>query len=244
MLKFEFLGVNNSLQEKDNCNTSLLIKSEQATILIDTSGNVAEAVNSDIDAVLITHEHIDHIYALPSLLHQLWLLKRSRHLTIYCHENMVLMLEKLIDVFKIRDKKNIFTISFEPVDNFHVRDIGVNSVISNHTNMSRSYVFTCANAKLVYTSDTRPFLEVPTAFWGANTLIHEAAGTLREQNSIIQAGHSPAESAAYLADKIGVNQLILCHLPVGMNAKQEIVTTARCAFSKSLLAKPYHWYCV
>jgi len=32
--------------------------------------------------VLITHTHIDHIYALPSLLHQLWLMDRREPLVV------------------------------------------------------------------------------------------------------------------------------------------------------------------
>ena len=78
MLEVEFLGINGSIQERDSGNTSLIVKSDLVSIIVDVSANIQEAVKSDIDIVILTHWHIDHVYALPSLLHQLWLKGRKK----------------------------------------------------------------------------------------------------------------------------------------------------------------------
>ena len=83
MLSVSFLGINGSLVDRDGGNTSLLFRSPDLKILVDVSGNIAEAVDADIDSVIITHEHIDHVYGLVSLLHQLWLSGRERKLSVY-----------------------------------------------------------------------------------------------------------------------------------------------------------------
>ena len=50
---------------------------------------------------LLTHEHIDHVYALPSLLHHLWLGGRAKALDIYIPEGMEPLVNGLIDLFGI-----------------------------------------------------------------------------------------------------------------------------------------------
>ena len=85
MLSVSFLGINGSLVDRDGGNTSLLLRSPDLKNLVDVSGNIAEAVDADIDSVIITHEHIDHVYGFVSLLHQLWLSGRERKLTVYGH---------------------------------------------------------------------------------------------------------------------------------------------------------------
>ena len=73
MIEFRFLGANGSCQDADSGNTALLLNGTDGAVCVDLSCNIAAAVDADVDAVILTHEHIDHIYALPSLVHQLWL---------------------------------------------------------------------------------------------------------------------------------------------------------------------------
>ncbi|KXB42719.1 MBL fold metallo-hydrolase [Amygdalobacter nucleatus] len=244
MLKYKFLGVNNSLQEVKSGNTSLLIGSDGTHLLIDTSVNIAEAVDFDVDAVLFTHEHIDHLYALPSLLHQMWLMKRKRQLNIYCHIGMNEIVNNLIDIFGIRGKKDIFPIAINNDDELKIGDIFVEAVKSNHTEYSRSYVFRYAGKKLVYTSDTRPFAYAPQSFMDADVLIHEAGGTDLEREKLIDGGHSTAGDAATLAKKTNAKKLLLCHLPVGDNVKLHIKKTAIKIFKDTNLADVNSWVCL
>ena len=65
MAEFIFLGANCSSQDLDNGNTSLLVKgTDGACVLVDVSCNLALPVDACADVIVLTHEHIDHVYAL------------------------------------------------------------------------------------------------------------------------------------------------------------------------------------
>lgn len=64
MLKLIFLGANGSIQERDSGNTSLLFSDGTSAILVDASVNLYAAIEAQIDAVVLTHEHIDHMLSL------------------------------------------------------------------------------------------------------------------------------------------------------------------------------------
>lgn len=112
-----FLGCSGSIQDKAASNTSILVKSDSGSILIDTSGNLSIAVKEgDLKAILYTHEHIDHVYALPSLLHQLWLKGRKEELLIYAPGETINIVEALINIFHLREKKGMFDIKTIGID--------------------------------------------------------------------------------------------------------------------------------
>ena len=98
MLNFMFLGTNGSMQG-DEGNTSLLFKGSRGTVLVDASCGLGRAVAADVDAVILTHEHIDHVYGLPSLIHQLWLSGRRRALDICVPAGMEEFVHRFLEVF-------------------------------------------------------------------------------------------------------------------------------------------------
>lgn len=107
MLNFMFLGTNGSMQG-DEGNTSLLFKGSRGTVLVDASCGLGRAVAADVDAVILTHEHIDHVYGLPSLIHQLWLSGRRRALDICVPAGMEEFVHRFLEVFSLQEKKNMF----------------------------------------------------------------------------------------------------------------------------------------
>ena len=64
------LGSTGSIQGREASNTSLAVTSAGRTLLIDVSGSPIQALkrsNIDplsVDVLLLTHAHIDHLYAL------------------------------------------------------------------------------------------------------------------------------------------------------------------------------------
>ena len=104
MLNFMFLGTNGSMQG-DEGNTSLLFKGSRGTVLVDASCGLGRAAAADVDAVILTHEHIDHVYGLPSLIHQLWLSGRRRALDICVPAGMEEFVHRFLEVFSLQEKK-------------------------------------------------------------------------------------------------------------------------------------------
>lgn len=235
MLKFTFLGANGSIQERDSGNTSLLFSDETSTILVDASVNIYAAVEAQIDAVVLTHEHIDHMYALPSLLHQLWLGKRTKPLRIICPNGILPMVDGLIDNFSIRSKKGIFDIVFETATENCIGNIKLNFFKTVHTPNSVGMIVQCGTRKIVYTCDTAPICnpheDLPSCAFYPDILIHES-------NSLSDArkpDHSGGLESAKLAQELGAKRLILCHLPKGEVAKQAILNEAKTIYSEAQL---------
>lgn len=233
MIEFTFLGINGSVQEPEYGNTSLLISGETGTLAVDLSCNLSALTNADIDAVILTHEHIDHVYGLPSLLHQLWLRGRGRKLDIYLPEGMEPLVNGLLELFAIRRKAGMFEIFLHTESAFMVGSLKIQTFQTDHTGTSMGVVVEEEGKKLVYTADTRPIPAVPALLEGADVLIHEASGTEDEESTLIKKGHSSGADAARLAKALGVRSLYLCHLPRGDSRKKDILGEAESIFPLS-----------
>lgn len=235
MVKFTFLGANDSIQEQDSGNTSLLVAGEQGRVVIDVSCNLWAVVEADVDAVILTHEHIDHVYALGSLLHQLWLTGRKRPLRVYTPEGMHPLVNGLIDLFALRQKKGMFPIHLVWEDVITLGTMTITPFRTQHTAISIGMVVEEGNSKLVYTCDTIPLQSVLPVMQGAQVLIHEASGVVANEQILVQKGHSSGYDAGTLAKALAVQQLYLCHLPQGRAAKEQVLRDAKAVFGATYL---------
>lgn len=239
MLKLIFLGVNGSLQDTDSGNTSLLVTGKEGSLAVDLSCNLAAVVNAGVDAVILTHEHIDHVYGLPSLLHQMWIAGRGKALDIYVPQGLEQLADGLIHLFGLREKKNMFEIRLRTEPVFCVGTMKVTTFPTDHTEMSIGVVIEDGmeggGGKLVYTCDTRPLRDIPSFMEGAQVLIHEASGLSKEEEALLRKGHSSGADAGKMARELGVDKLYLCHLPRGEEAKSQILREAKMVFGESFI---------
>ena len=255
MLKLIFLGVNGSLQDTDSGNTSLLVTGKEGSLAVDLSCNLAAVVNAGVDAVILTHEHIDHVYGLPSLLHQMWIAGRGKALNIYVPQGLEQLADGLIHLFGLREKKNMFEIRLRTEPVFCVGTMKVTTFPTDHTEMSIGVVIEDGmegsmgdgmedtiedvmkdvRSKLVYTCDTRPLRDIPSFMEGAQVLIHEASGLSKEEEALLRKGHSSGADAGKMARELGVDKLYLCHLPRGEEAKSQILREAKMVFRESFI---------
>lgn len=239
MLKLIFLGVNGSLQDTDSGNTSLLVTGKEGSLAVDLSCNLAAVVNAGVDAVILTHEHIDHVYGLPSLLHQMWIAGRGKALDIYVPQGLEQLADGLIHLFGLREKKNMFEIRLRMEPVFCVGTMKVTTFPTDHTEMSIGVVIEDgmegSGGKLVYTCDTRPLRDIPSFMEGAQVLIHEASGLSKDEEALLRKGHSSGADAGKMARELGVDKLYLCHLPRGEEAKSQILREAKMVFGESFI---------
>ena len=189
MLNFMFLGTNGSMQG-DEGNTSLLFKGSRGTVLVDASCGLGRAVAADVNAVVLTHEHIDHVYGLPSLIHQLWLSGRRRALDICVPAGMEEFVHRFLEVFSLQEKKNMFDFRIRTGRQFSVGSMEITLFSTEHTETSVGLVVREGEDRVVYTSDTRPIREILPCMAGAQVLIHEASGCEAEEEILWKKGHS------------------------------------------------------
>ncbi len=244
MIKYVFLGINGSSQERHGGNTSILISGDEGKAAVDLSCNMAVLAEADIDGVILTHEHIDHIYALPSLLHQLWIGGRKRQLSIYIPKGMEGIVEALLAVFDLRSKPGMFEIRVLAEEAFDIGTLHITTFKTDHTKTSMGIVVEEEQGKLVYTSDTRPIEEIPALFQGADVLVHEASGLSVNEELLIKKGHASGADAGKMAERAGAEALYLCHLPKADGEKKAILQEARERFAPAEIPELLREYSV
>ena len=120
------------------------IESDNAKILIDV-GNTTKYIKEklgklgvepvELDAILITHTHVDHVKGLK-------VLEKKYNIPVYMTENMYNCVNGL-------DKYQLLS------DEFNIKDIHVNAIRTSHdTEDSRGYILTNNNSSIVYITDT------------------------------------------------------------------------------------------
>ena len=89
-MDIHFLGTGSAYPGSQRDNTSICFSNDGYHVLVDVSGNPCRKLKQfqvdlgELDAVVFTHFHIDHIYGLPSLLWGMWLEDRRKPLRILC----------------------------------------------------------------------------------------------------------------------------------------------------------------
>lgn len=226
----EFLGRCGSIQDASASNTSIILRGNEGSVLIDVSGNLPEAVgDGSLKALILTHEHIDHIYALPSLLHQLWLSGRSEKLMIAASKPVLELASEMIDLFSIRKKKGIFEISMAELKPFSIAGIDISPFKTDHTSDSYGIIAACDGRTLIYTSDTRPIHDYGI-LKSADVLISETSGLHSDEEVLIRKGHQSGVDAASLAIALNAERLYIVHLPADDKKKLSILEEARSVF--------------
>ncbi len=233
MINIMFLGVNGSVQATDGGNTSLLFWGSRGCFLTDVSCHIREAVDAGIDAVLLTHEHIDHVYGLPSLIHQMWLSGRKKTLEIYVPKSLDQWVNQFLDLFQLREKKNMFEIRICTETQFSVGSMSVALFSTDHTKQSVGLIVREGAETLIYTADTRPIKDMCFDTGSISVLIHEASGLSEEQDELVKKGHSSGADAGKLAAALQAEKLYLCHLPSDEQRQNQICKEAALYFKKT-----------
>lgn len=237
MAELTLLGVNGSVQTGDSGNTSLLLRERGRCLLVDCSGSPVQAIiraGGDpmaLDAVILTHAHTDHVYALPSLIHNLWLMKREEPLDIVAEPSTLGKAEGLVAFFGLPRKKGMFPLRWREAGSSYLwQGLALRFFPTVHHVPSLGF---CVEGRLVYTADTEP-CPLPEGTRGA-LLIHEAGGTEEEKEKLSRGGHSSAAGAARAAARSGASRLVLVHLPPDPGKREAMEREALSVFPSSEL---------
>lgn len=239
----DILGYSGSIQTMESANSSFLIRSETTSILVDVSGSPCKSLlevnqNPDLlDAVAITHAHVDHLYAFPSLLHNLWMRKRKKPLFIIGNSHTLQVAKDLISLFLLDKKKDLMEILVWNASQSQVGNITIESFPLFHRPLvpTNGFSFSMQNEKVSYFPDSAAQEPYPSCSFGSQLVIHEAVGLDSERDALNSEGHSSGYQAGLLAKSIRAKQLLLMHLPGDEGLQRKIGAEAASIFSNTLM---------
>ncbi|GIV63754.1 MAG: MBL fold metallo-hydrolase [Bellilinea sp.] len=230
-----FLGTANAIPAIGRENTHLLIRHEEEAILVDCAANPIVhlqrgGVNFEqINHLILTHFHPDHVSGAPLFLMDLWLLGRKKPLFIYGLEHTLSRLQAMMELYEWRSWPRFFPLEYRiisEVEGAALLQLDGLEIISSPVRhllptIGIRITFSDIQKIVVYSSDTEPCESVVRLAEKADVLIHESAG-----HSI---GHSSARQAGEVARKAGVKSLYLIHYPANIT-REKLLQEAQAAF--------------
>jgi ribonuclease Z len=217
-MEIHLLGTGSAYPGKERDNTSICISSNDYHVLIDVSGNPCRKLKQinvaleDLDSVILTHFHIDHIYGLPSLLWGMWLENRQKPLTIYCHEENLAKLNQWLSTMEVYEWGIKFPLhiktfsggSFEEL--LKAGDMRISAFPAIHSVPTIGLEITSDKKTIIYSSDSEVNSHIQT-YKHIDVLIHEATSALK-----IEPNHTSLTEIAESYDLSAIDKVILVHL--------------------------------
>jgi ribonuclease Z len=227
-MEIHFLGTGSAYPGKERDNTSICISSNDYHVLIDVSGNPCRKLKQinvaleDLDSVIFTHFHIDHIYGLPSLLWGMWLENRQKPLTIYCHEENLAKLNQWLSTMEVYEWGIKFPLhiktfsggSFEEL--LKAGDMRISAFPAIHSVPTIGLEITSDKKTIIYSSDSEVNSHIQT-YKHIVVLIHEATSAIK-----IEPNHTSLIEIAEFYDLSAIDKVILVHLSDHQSYDEEL----------------------
>lgn len=226
-----------------------LLTNERGTVLIDCGPGVLVKLTdlevSQLKAVVITHRHADHCLDLMAIAYRLLFPSAGKKLPLYGPPSVGDMIQQYDALFGISSLPTLHHpietafefIPVEPGNDFEIDGFGAFSTCPMHhpieTMAVKSYTYQFAiTADGAYTSVLQEFCE------GCNLLIAEATYPDDEGRHIESHGHMSAKQCAELAQRAGIQVLVVSHLSDPNDSERTMEIVAKYFKGKAVLGVP------
>ncbi len=235
-MPFQFFGTSAAVPSPTRDNTALAFYSEAEAILVDCSGSPYQKILKAgldpmrVSSLIVTHRHVDHVYGLPSLAHNLGLAGRRTTLHIYALGETMPILRGFVELFPLEEKMpyRIELHTLPPREGHEVlraKGFRILSTPVKHgvPNLGLRVEWDSAEERgtVVYSSDTSPCPALLALARGADVLIHEATFLHADAARAASDGHSTGYQAGEVAHQAGARGLFLCHLGADLQDRLE-----------------------
>ncbi len=222
MPTLHLLGTGAALSDPHRTTTMLALSDENSALLIDCGGDaVQRAMQAGIDldtldALLITHEHPDHVSGFPLLMERLWLAGRRRPLPVCGIRPAIDQARRCFETFDTSGWEGLPEIQWREaaheegalvLETFSWR-VTAAPVVHAKPNVGLRVEHVETGRAVAYSCDTSPTEAFVRLAREADVMVHEATGDMD--------GHSSAEQAAEIAARANAYRLLLVHLPPGL----------------------------
>jgi cAMP phosphodiesterase len=175
------------------CNASLFPGQRHTAFLVDKhllvdAGTIGEALDANrqslIEAILITHPHLDHVKELASLADNLFIMGEGKSITVYALDSVLEVIKKHIfnniiwpDFSRLPnpDSPVIHWSPLESERSYSICGYTVTPYIVNHSVAAAGYKIVGPDASFIFTGDTGPTDLIWKAATGLSALIAEVS---------------------------------------------------------------------
>nr|WP_094228768.1 MBL fold metallo-hydrolase [Methanolobus psychrotolerans] len=244
-MEITFLGTGVGIPQAGRVQSGVLMDIEDKTLLFDCGcgvlGRIYESghAHKDIEGIVLTHLHLDHVSDVLALIKANWLVGRT-DMRLYGPQGTREWFEKTLDVYDyLRDRFTVEITELSPGDEFKPggADCSIRCAKTVHTGNSLAYRIESKGKSVVYTGDTEPCEAVMELAEGADVLIHECSFPL----GFPMTNHTTPDMLTLMMEEypLNVRELYLTHIyPHMQGHEREAVDHIRKYFDgKVMIAK-------
>jgi ribonuclease BN (tRNA processing enzyme) len=218
-MKLTFLGTGTAVQ-MSKAQSCILIESD-VKILVDAGigaflrlDEAGVSVN-ELDAILLTHNHLDHNGDVLAILKARWL-EKGEMLPIYGPRGTKEFFESLFEAYPYLRRKLRFEVLED--ESFSIGNLQISTIPTYHSIESRAYIIKNGNKSIVISGDTRAFRELMET--ECNILVHE----LSLPFGFKAIDHTTPENLAEYLKFCNAERICLTHMyPHAYRIKEEIL---------------------
>ena len=242
---------------------SNLVSTKKSKVLIDCGSGVTQRLDqikvstANIDALLLTHLHSDHVVDFYQLVISSWHSYRTKPWVIYGPKGTKKFVNKIMDAWKderlqrikyeARSSTQAFNIvvkEFKYKGNFQIKDLKITYFEVDHKPVKYAYGFNFINKnkKLTISGDTRPCENIMKYGQRADVLLHEVFidGELKQTNKMrskktlhnVRSYHTPSSIVGKIAKLAKCKKLVLTHLVPTVFNEKKLIETVKADFGK------------
>jgi ribonuclease Z len=241
-LRVYVLGSSSGFTSATRDTMGLVVESGEGCTLVDCPGGVVHKMAraglsaADLRRVVLTHNHVDHIYGVPHLLHALAIGADRETLTVHAPEQS---LETVRAVMTAHDlwRPRFPRVDLQPIEMHadavvaEAAGLRITASPAAHSRDTVALRFQADGIAACHSSDTRYSEAVAALAVDADLLLHDCAGLHRDRSEFDH-NHSSALEAGQIASAAGVGKLVLIHLSAAVDEHaRELVAEAAGAFA-------------
>jgi ribonuclease Z len=188
-------------------------------VVVDCGGDAVQrllaagASLDDLDLLILTHAHPDHIGGFPLFMEKVWLAKRRRPLDVRGPAPTLEVARRSFEAYETGGWEGLPEIRWHPVPMREGATVWsddrweITAAPGQHSLpvIGVRVVDRRGGGVAAYSSDTSRSDAIARLAEGADLLVHEATGDFD--------GHTSLQDAAHVARQAGVGRLVVVHLP-------------------------------